>query len=226
MSVQFIHFVLLYLTSFRFLQQGAIPLQHYQLVSSACMLIASKCNMQQLKEVDFTRCSDNTFSTDTLQKMEELILEALEWKLALPSILEFVFAYAQILGVEPDSRELMMMQYLSELALQSQVHLEHKPSLIAAAVIVLSRYVLDANTALWSKNLSEITGFEASTVFACVTSLCRCLEEVRSGLGPGMIQRRYRQPRWQHVAAMEMPPQLSTETLQTFQLAQEQRGIS
>lgn len=181
------------------------------------MLIASKCNMQQMKEVDFTRCSDNMFSTDILRKMEEIVLETLRWRLALPNILEFVFSYVQILGIESNSRELMMIRYLSETALQSQIQLQYKPSLVAAAVVALARYTLDERKPLWSKDLETRTGYSHADVYGCITALCSSIDTIRQRVSLRVIRRRYLQPQWKSVGNVAIPSHLSTVTLEAYQ---------
>lgn len=198
--------------------RACVPPQKFQLVASACMLIACKCNMHEMKEVDFIRCSDNTFALEYLQKMEELVLETLKWKLALPTILDFVFSYVQLLKVERESRELIMMQYISELALQSQLHRAYRPSLIAAAVVALSRYSLGESKPLWTDTMEATTEYSEAEVFSCTVGLCNAIDEIRQRIPDHhVIQRRYLQPEAKRIGAVSIPARTSTVDLIAYQ---------
>lgn len=183
-----------------------------------------------MQVTDLVHCSDNTFSVLDLVATEEIILETLEWKLANSTILDFMYAYAKVWGIKKDSHELCWMQYLSELALQSQIHVSYKKnSIVAAAVVALARFCLPPQAfqdqghwkpLLWNDYLEQKTGYSLEQVCACAFDLSRCLEQVRRAVPDfAMISRRYRRIQIESFATDEslMPSVSSSAELISYQ---------
>jgi hypothetical protein len=142
---------------------------------------------------DFIYCSDNLFTAQQLAATEDMVLVALDWKLARPTTVDFSQAFLVHSDLGRDKRELVMIQYLSELALQSQVHADFKSSLIAACIVMLARYCLQQDKPLWKESYDTITGYTFDEVCSGVVTLSDRLEEIRV-LGPDLtvIDRRHR----------------------------------
>lgn len=184
-----------------------MKVQHYQLIASACMFIACKCGVAtSMKATDFIHCSDNIFTAKHLSATEDMVLVALDWKLAYPTTADFlqrfwyddsVFGHdrrERVMDFGHDRRERMMMRYLAELSLQSQVHVDLEHSLIAVCVIVYAQYCLQQeDTPLWKEKYERSTGYSFDKVCSGVVTLSHRLEEIRS-FAPELkvIDRRYR----------------------------------
>jgi hypothetical protein len=165
----------------------------YQLLTGSCLCIASKCDDRVINCSDISFSADNSFNPEQIEKVEGIILQQLDWKLAFPVILDFVMAYGHVLGLGNHSRSFWMMRYISELALQSPIYLNYKPSLIAASVVVLARFCLQERD-LWPESLERESGYAWYDLEECIMALSRLLEDIRSSM-PSliMIERRYRQ---------------------------------
>ena len=162
------------------------------------MQIATKCNMGNMKAADFRYCSDNLFTVQELCDAEAMILSMLQWRLAQPTILDFLGAFSEHSDIGNDHQEAHMMSYLADLALQSQVHMDLKTSQIAACIVVLARFCMAIpDKPLWKDNYIAVTGYSFDEVCDSTVILSRRLDEVRT-LAPNLrvIDRRHRQ----HVA--------------------------
>ena len=150
--------------------------------------------VSSIKATDFTRCSDNIFTAQHLDATEDMVLVALDWKLAYPVITDFTqafMAHSETGGL--DIRESMMVNYLSELALQSQLHADFEPSLIAACVAVFARYCLQrGDKPLWQQSYEVLTGYTFDRICSGVVTMSHRLEEIRSFVPDvKFINRRY-----------------------------------
>lgn len=176
--------------------KGRLNVLNYQLTASACMSIACKCDLASslaMKATDFVHCSDNLFTAKQLSATEDMVLVALDWKLAQPVIVDFTQAFEVHSDIGRDRHEKAMMNYLSELALQSQVHADLKPSLVAACVAVFARYCLQQDKPLWRPSYDVLTGYTFDKVCSGVVTLSQRLEEITSFVPDiEVIDRRYR----------------------------------
>jgi hypothetical protein len=208
--------------------QQPVKMSQYQLVAGACLLIASKCNDVSIKGSDISYCADNSFNGAQVTATEEFVLEHLEWKLAFPTPLDFVNAYARTLGLDMDGSAFsMMIRYVVELALQSPIYLAYKSSIIAASAIVLARLCLPNDNLLWPQELQRETNYSLQDLRDCTMELSRMLDDVRSTMPELiMITRRYRKhPRW-NVANVSIPSISSFAVLAAYQERQSRRDDS
>ena len=164
-------------------------------MASACMQIATKCNMGNMKAADFRYCSDNLFTVQELCDAEAMVLSMLQWRLAQPTILDFLGAFSEHSDIGHDKREAQMIAYLADLALQSQIHVDLKSSHIAACIVVLARYCLAIpENPLWKGDYIALTGYTFDEVCDGAVIFFRRLDEVRT-VAPNLrvIDRRHRQ---------------------------------
>ena len=158
------------------------------------MQIATKCNLGNMKAADFRYCSDNLFTVQELCDAEAMVLSMLEWRLAQPTILDFLGAFSEHSDIGCDNQEAHMMAYLADVALQSQIHLDLQPSHIAACITVLARFCLAIpENPLWKDDYFALTDYTFDEVCEGVVVLSRRLDEVRT-LAPNLrvIDRRHR----------------------------------
>ncbi len=176
------------------------------------MLIATKCNMANMRPADFRYCSDNLFTVEELCDAEAMVLGVLQWSVAQPTIIDFVYAFAEHSDVGSASHELYMISYLSDLALQSHVHMDLKASQIAACIVVLALFCLSIpEKPLWKEDYFRLTGFSFNEVCDGVVILSRRLDEIRT-LMPNLrvIDRR-------HCQLTTIPSVASSAVLQAYQ---------
>lgn len=151
--------------------------------------------MGNMKAADFRYCSDNLFTVQELGDAEEMVLCMLQWRLAQPTILDFLHAFSVHSDIGHDKREGHLIAYLADLALQSQIHVDLKASQIAACVAVLARFCLAVpENPLWKDDYVAITGYSFDEVCEGTVILSRRLDEVRT-VAPNLrvIERRHRQ---------------------------------
>jgi len=178
---------------------GEIPWERHQLALGSCFLLASQIdpNSVAVSARDLTFSSDNTFETKDVDVCLRFILENLKFGLAIPSISSFSHAYIAKIAVDDGLMD-SMISFLSELALQTPLYLNFRPSLIAACVIVLAKQTLGLQP-LWADCLAVGTGYKWQHLEECLIQLSRALEHVRISMPQlKMIARRYRGERhWQ-----------------------------
>jgi Cyclin, C-terminal domain len=149
---------------------------------------------------------------------ENMILSQLGWKLAVPVVLDFVLAYAKVLGLPENHEVLWMMRYIAELGLQTQIYLSYRPSMIAASVVALSCFCLPTEgVGLWPVSLESESGYAWHILEDCTLALCRAIEEARATMPDlSMVFRRYRKPSRANVAGFAVPSIQSFATLTSF----------
>jgi hypothetical protein len=155
-----------------------------------------------------------------MKQVEELLLCSLHWKLAMPTILDYVELYIQFLPFV-DQRTAWVMRYFSELALQAPIHSLYLPSKIASCIVVLALYCLKeeegANTVeLWTREMEEFTGFTWQSLEGCLVTLTALLEDIRNTMPElSIIGRRYRKLARGSVAVINIPRVSSLAMLST-----------
>lgn len=183
--------------------------RHYQLLAGSSLLLASKCNKVFLTCKDICFCADNSFSVDNVEATEELVLEQLEWKLAYPTSMDFLFAYARVLNMDENGREFVMWSYINELSLQSGAYFIYPPSVIGASSMVLGRYCLQAfspGITLWPEALIDASGLTLNALAACTVQLSKDLADMRMAMPDlTMIRRRHSKSSRHCVAEVDIP---------------------
>lgn len=198
----------------------AIKKENYQLLSGACLWIAAKCCNRPISGLDISLCADNLFSEMDLLRVEEFVLKKLEWKLAFPTSFDFVGAFCNDLGLKKDSETLQMIQYISDLTLQSSIYLAFEPSIIASCCMVLGRFTVQEND-LWPEKLSKQTGYSLDDLSECIMEMSRMLEHIRWWFPDLiMISRRYRTKSRKYVSLTSIPSIATFATLSAYQESQ------
>lgn len=140
---------------------------------------------------------------------EEVILRTLDWKLACPGILDFVNQYIAVLELEKDGKEAMMVRYLSDLALQSNLYITYRPSLIAVCVMSLAFHCLGKND-IWPESLEKTSGYLWKDVKKCTLEFSACIDHMQSTMPSlQMIARRYRKSARHRVSYIRIPRLIS-----------------
>jgi hypothetical protein len=129
----------------------------------------------------------------------------LKWKLSFPTIIDFVEQICDALNLEDKAKPRMMARYIAELALQCQVYLASRPSLVASCVVVLA--VFSTGTAEpWPESLVEATGYSWNDLEECMLALSSGIHQVRATM-PNLkiITRRYRKNENGRVGHIHIP---------------------
>lgn len=90
----------------------AVPRSNLQLISVACMLVASKHEEERHPSVqDFTSIADNCFLPGDLLKMEALVLQSLGFRINCPTSHTFLSLFHQ--GVQSSPKCQALAAYLT-----------------------------------------------------------------------------------------------------------------
>jgi len=185
--------------------QGTFTSRRCQLVVGTCLYIASKCDENELSKSDLVFSADNTFGLADVARAEKVILYELGWKLSYPTILDFVELMCDAIDLKESSKSRLMARYIAELALQSQVYLAYRPSLVASCVVALAIFCV-GTTEPWPESLREATGYSWNDLEECMVALSSDIDHVRVTMPHlKIIARRYRKAQNGRVALIHIP---------------------
>jgi transcription initiation factor TFIIIB Brf1 subunit/transcription initiation factor TFIIB len=174
-------------------------------VAGTCLYIACKCFETRLTKGDLVFSADNMLNANDVAIAEEVILHELDWKLSYPTIHDFVEMFTDELGLEEESKQRRMARYISELALQSQVYLSFKPSLIASCVVALA-LVAVGSADPWPDGLKQATGYSWNDLELCMMALSSGIHHVSATMPElKIISRRYRKTQNGRLSLIHIP---------------------
>ncbi|KAF7817459.1 putative cyclin-A3-1 [Senna tora] len=186
----------------KFLSLSALNRQKLQLLGVSSMLIASKYEEIKPPVVEeFCYITDNTYTKEEVVKMEAEILKSLKFELGRFS------------RVSQESYETSNLQfeflsyYLAELSLLDYNCVKFLPSLVAASVVFLARFMLSPSVHPWNSTLHEHSGYEPSDLKECVLIIHDLYLRRRGGTLQS-IREKYRQHKFKCVATTPSPPEI------------------
>ncbi|WOK91899.1 hypothetical protein Cni_G00590 [Canna indica] len=114
-----------------------------RLLSISCLSLASKMNTNSIAVSDFQRKEGFIFDSQTIQRMELLVLGALDWRML--SITPFSFLRFFITFFPPGQLPLLqtLKAQATQIILKAQIEikmLEFKPSVVAASALLSAAY--------------------------------------------------------------------------------------
>ncbi len=113
----------------RFMANQVVKRKSFQLLGATCLHIASKCeDVSYIGVEDLTAFADNVFQDKDVLALEEKVLNALDFKLAVPTTLDFFNVFAQRLFTcdEEDENVLMGRKTTKEVALRLALDRERR----------------------------------------------------------------------------------------------------
>lgn len=145
----------------------------YELIGSTCLHIASKCeDVSYISVKDLALAARNIIDGSAILKMEETVLNKLNFDLYIPAIIDFVGFYLESLPeIMEDSKVSVYARYFSELSLMYPCFLTHPASLVASAIVSYS--LLCCGSAPWLPSLEKLSMYDKSSVFLVVKKLNR-----------------------------------------------------
>jgi hypothetical protein len=187
----------------------------YQLLAATCLYIASKCeDCHHVLVGNLSFSADRMFNEADLISMERRVLDAIEWNLYLPTIYDFARSFMSSIEVNSGSQAFWMALYISELALATVIHVEFKPSMIAACVLVLSRLALNAEE-IWPARLEKVSGYQWNDLSLCLLKLSILLEVRHRFDEISITDRRYTK-----VSRMSVASDIPIKTITTLEQLQ------
>ncbi|KAH8516409.1 hypothetical protein H0E87_004667 [Populus deltoides] len=195
----------------RFLSFNVLSRQRLQLLGVSSMLIASKYEEINPPHVeDFCYITDNTYTKEEVLKMEADILKSLKFEMGNPTIKTFLRRFTRVALEDYKTSNLQLEFlgfYLAELSLLDYNCVKFLPSLVAASVIFLTRFLMRPKTNPWSSTLQQYTGYKAADLRECVL-IIHDLYLSRRGGGLQAVREKYKQHKFKCVANMPSPPEL------------------
>ncbi|XP_061371361.1 G2/mitotic-specific cyclin C13-1-like [Gastrolobium bilobum] len=195
----------------RFLSINPVTKPKLQLLGVSSVLIASKYEEIDPPKVEkFCYITADTYNKAEVVKMESDILKSLNYEMGNPTVKTFLRRFTGIASEDKKAPNLMfvfMTSYLAELSLLDYYCLKFLPSLVAASVIFLARFIIWPKVHPWNSALHECSGYKSVELKECVL-LLHDLHRGRRGGSFQATREKYKQHNFKYVANLHCPPHL------------------
>ncbi|XP_061343283.1 putative cyclin-A3-1 [Gastrolobium bilobum] len=192
----------------RFLSSNSLSKQKLQLLGVSSMRIASKYEEIKPPEVeDFCYITDNTYSKEEVLAMEADILKSLKFEMGGPTVKTFLRRFSRVAQQSGDILELhfeFLSYYLADLSLLDYNCVKFLPSLVAASVVFLARFILNPKTHPWNSALYQLTRYRPGDLKECVLNI-HDLYLSRRGGSLQAVREKYKQHKFKCVATTPYP---------------------
>ncbi|XP_021903475.1 putative cyclin-A3-1 [Carica papaya] len=204
----------------RYLSMNTLNRQKLQLLGVSSMLIASKYEEITPPNVeDFCYITDNTYTKEEVVKMEADILKSLSFELGSPTVKTFLRRLNMVAQEDYKTCNLQLeflSYYLAELSLLDYGFVKFLPSLVAASVVFLARFILRPKVNPWSVALQEYSKYKAAELRECVLVI-HDLYLSRKGGALQAVRDKYKQHKFKFVATMPSPPEVPLSYFEAVQ---------
>ncbi|KAJ7958217.1 Cyclin [Quillaja saponaria] len=192
----------------RFLSMAVVNKQKLQLLGVSSMFIASKYEEITPPHVEeFCYITDNTYTKEDLVKMEADILKSLKFEMGNPTVKTFLRKFtlvAQLNNKTPNLPLEFLGYYLAELSLLDYNLVKFPPSLVAASVVFLAKFIISPKRHPWSSTLQEYSGYKSVDLKECAIGL-HDLYLGRRGGSLQAVREKYKQHKFKYVASHAFP---------------------
>ncbi|CAI0413712.1 unnamed protein product [Linum tenue] len=142
-----------------------------RLLAASSMLIASK--YEEVDQLDVADLADiaGTKSRQELLNMEVEILKKLKFEMGAPTTHTFLSELCEVVAQEEPVKSQLhfMASYVAELSLwDCRLGSEFSPSLVAASVMFLSRFIIKPDAHPWNDSLQSHSGYKPPQLKECV----------------------------------------------------------
>jgi cyclin A len=118
---------------------------------------------------DFCYITDGTYVPSAVLDMERKVLETLGFNLSTPTVKTFIMRYLKAAESTPGDKLDCLASFLAELTLLEYAFLQYKPSMVAAAAVMLALHCL--NRPAWSITLEHYAVYTAADLQECMVAL-------------------------------------------------------
>ncbi|KAK7321658.1 hypothetical protein VNO77_32510 [Canavalia gladiata] len=195
----------------RYLSLNALSKHRLQLLGVSSMLIASKYEEIKPPEVEeFCYITDNTYSKEEVVNMEADILKSLKFELGGPTVKTFLRRFTTVGQEGVDNSDLQfefLSGYLAELSLLDYSCVKFLPSLVAASVVFLARFMLSPKTHPWNAMLYQLTRYRPADLKECVLNILDLYLSRRGG-SLRAVREKYKDHKFKCVAITPTPPEI------------------
>ncbi|TYZ57415.1 hypothetical protein PybrP1_006000 [[Pythium] brassicae (nom. inval.)] len=187
----------------RFLDIVMVKKTRFQLLGATCLHVASKCeDVSYIGVEDLAMCADNVYTSAEVLKMEEKLLNTLNFTLSVPTALDFLNIYQRM--IPPIQKKTSMLaHYLLELALQEYQFLKYLPSVVATCCLSMAMFSVDGFP--MTKELADACRYNWSDLKDCMGEL-QTLYSSSPSNNLAVIKKRYSKAERSQVAALLPPP--------------------
>ncbi|KAK1427470.1 hypothetical protein QVD17_16156 [Tagetes erecta] len=197
----------------RFLSVNVLNRQRLQLLGVSSMLIASKYEeITPPNTEDFCYITDHTYTKQEIVKMEADVLKTLKFEMGNPTVKTFLRRFTRIAQEDYDTPNLQLeflSYYLAELSLLEYGCIKFLPSLIAASVTFLSRFILKPESHPWNLDLERLSGYKPSDLKECVEILHDLQSSRRAG-NLVAVREKYNQHKFKCVSGLSSPSAIAS----------------
>ncbi|KAL4583467.1 hypothetical protein LXL04_008040 [Taraxacum kok-saghyz] len=192
----------------KFLSTNPLNRQRLQLLGVSSMLIAAKYEeISPPHTEEFCYITDNTYTKQEVVKMEEDVLKALKFEMGNPTVKSFLRRLT-VVAQEDLQKPILHMEflsyYLAELSLLEYSCLKFLPSMVAASVTFLSRFILKPSSHPWNSVLEQLSGYKPSDLKECVEILHDLQSSKRAG-NLLAVREKYKQHKFKCVSKLSSP---------------------
>ncbi|XP_027356133.1 putative cyclin-A3-1 [Abrus precatorius] len=193
----------------RFLSVNPVTKSRLQLLGVSSMLIASKYEEITPPRVEeFCSITDHTYDKAEVVKMEADILKSLNFELGSPTVNTFLRRFAGVASKDQKNSNLQIEflgSYIAELSLLDYNCIRFLPSIVAASVIFLARFIIWPDVHPWTSSLCECSGFKPAELKECVLILHE-LYLLRKATSFQAVREKYKQHKFKCVANLPSSP--------------------
>lgn len=143
-------------------------------------------------------------------KMEADILKTLNFEMGNPNVITFLKSFVGIASENQKTSNLQfeyLCNYLADICLLDYECIRFLPSVVAASVIFLARFILRPGVHPWTSSLCECLGYKSSELEECVMIL-HDLYLSRRAASFKAVREKYKQQKFKYVANLPSPPEI------------------
>ncbi|RDX89049.1 putative cyclin-A3-1, partial [Mucuna pruriens] len=198
----------------RFLSVNSMNKSRFQLLGISSLFIASKYEEVDVPYLDqFCSITDDTSDKAEVVKMEADIFKTLKFEMGNPTVKTFLRRFASVASENQKTPNLQfeyLGSYLGELSLLEYDCLRFLPSIVAASVIFLARFIITPEVHPWSCSLRECSGYKPAELKECVLILHDLYLSKRAAYFQA-VRDKYKQLKFQYVANLPSPKCVPTD---------------
>ncbi|XP_075632989.1 putative cyclin-A3-1 [Castanea sativa] len=195
----------------RYLSLNSLHRHKLQLLGVSAMLVASKYEEISPPHVEeFCYITDNTYTKEEVVKMEADILKSLSFEVGNPTIKTFLRRFnkvAQESYKTPNLQLEFLGYYLAELSLLDYHCVKFLPSMVAASVMFVARFMIRPKMHPWCSALQMYSGYKPADLKECVLIIHDLYLSRRGGTFQA-VRGKYKQHKFKCVATMPSPPEI------------------
>lgn len=191
----------------RFLQKNpATNRNKLQLVGITAMFVACKYEEMILPDInEFVYVSDNAYSKREILQMEITMVKALDCSFGRPLPIHFLRRYSKADMVAPLIH--IMAKYIMEMGISEYDLCHVAPSLLAAAALYTSLWLLKRKKNVWSTNLVQYSSYKTEDVLPVVKKLCIVLINAETSKLQA-VRKKYAHPKNMQVSLLQVLKEL------------------